>query len=66
MNKLEMKLQTLNALNRKMNGQRLGNYIGIGLVSLMLVALLFRTRFTLFSGTLLPPHNDPRLNVFKR
>lgn len=66
MNKLEMKLQTLNTLNRKMNGQRLGNYLGIGLVSLMLVALLFRTRYFFRKDPVAANPLYPRLNVFKR
>ena len=69
MNKLELKLQALDSLNHKLNGQRLGNCIGICLVSLMLIAMLFRTRVCFFWKNEPTAATDPlypRLNVFKR
>lgn len=62
-----MKLHKLTSLNRKLNGQRLGNYLGIGMVALMLLVLFFRRRphfcFRFFNNE--PVAAEPRINVFK-
>ena len=42
MNHLESKLEKLNTFNRKLNGQQIGNYLGLGLLFVMLICLMLR------------------------